>query len=380
MSEPAGVHGVRLRPMAEIAPDFRLSRWLWIPAIWCAGAMIDSSQALLMMHAEGAHHSGLRVFGTEFATWLPWVIATPLVIRLARRHPVIRLTTAPAAAVHLAAFTLISLIAAAWCAVLQMAFNPWEHPRRPGPFMYVWGKSLVDQGLTFIFVYALILAITYVVDSRESAARQRTETARLNQELSRAQLAALRRQVEPHFMFNALNSIAGLVRDQSNDAAVRMIVGLSEFLRRASEDSHRAQVTLAEEVEYLQRYLDIQKVRFAERLQVSVDIPAELLQAQVPNLLLQPLVENAIKHGIAKRIAGGAIRVAGARRNGNLCLSVYNDGPRLPADWQATHTGIGIGNLRTRLEILHGGEFELQLRNADTDGVEVSVNLPFRNA
>ena len=108
-----------------------------------------------------------------------------------------------------------------------------------------------------------------------------------------------------------------------------MIVGLSEFLRRASEDSHRSQVTLAEEVEYLQRYLDIQKVRFGERLQVSVDIPAELLQAQVPNLLLQPLVENAIKHGIAKRVAGGAIRVAGARRNGNLYLSVLQRWPEL---------------------------------------------------
>ena len=100
-----------------------------------------------------------------------------------------------------------------------------------------------------------------------------------------------------------------------------MIVGLSEFLRRSSEDSHRSQVTLQEEVEYLQRYLEIQKVRFGERLQVSVDIPADLLRAQVPNLLLQPLVENAIKHGIAKRVAGGAVRVAGASRSGQPSLS-----------------------------------------------------------
>jgi two-component system LytT family sensor kinase len=380
MSEPTVVQGVTLAPMTEIASDLRSSRWLWIAAIWCAGAVIDSSQTLLVMHGEGLHHSGLLIFGTEFISWLPWVIATPLVIRLARRHPMTRLGTVPAAALHLSAFIIISLIAAAWCALLQMLFNPWGHPQPPGPFAHLWSKSLLYQCLTFIFVYALILAITYVVDSRENAARQRTETARLNQELSRAQLAALRRQVEPHFMFNALNSIAGLVRDRSNDAAVRMIVGLSEFLRRASEDSHRSQVTLAEEVEYLQRYLDIQKVRFAERLQVSVDIPAELLQSQVPNLLLQPLVENAIKHGIAKRIAGGAIRVAGARLNGSLHLSVYNDGPSLPPDWQANHTGIGIDNLRTRLEILHGSEFELQLRDAATGGVEVSVTLPLRNA
>jgi two-component system LytT family sensor kinase len=366
--------------VTETPSDVRSTHWLGIAAIWCAGGLFDASQTLLAMRAEGTHHVGLLLFGAEFVSWLPWVLATPLVIRLARRHPVIRLTTAATAAVHLAAFAVISLIAAAWSALLQMLFNPWDHPQPPGPFIDVWRTLLLYQVLTFLLVYVLILAITYVVDSRESSARQRTETARLNEELSRAQLAALRRQVEPHFMFNTLNSIAGLVRDQKSDAAVSMIVGLSEFLRRASENSHRPQVTLAEEVEYLQRYLDIQKARFAERIHVSVDIPAELLQAQVPNLLLQPLVENAIKHGIAKRIAGGAIRVAGARRNGNLCLSVYNDGPSLPADWPATHGGIGLGNLRTRLKILHRSEFELQLRNADAGGVEVSVTLPFRIA
>ena len=111
-----------------------------------------------------------------------------------------------------------------------------------------------------------------------------------------------------------------------------------------------------------------------------MDIPAELLRAQVPNLLLQPLVENAIKHGIAKRVAGGTVRVAGACHNGNLCLSVYNDGPSLPTDWQATHTGVGIGNLRTRLQILHGNESGLELKRADAGGVEVVVTLPFTEA
>jgi LytS/YehU family sensor histidine kinase len=181
-------------------------------------------------------------------------------------------------------------------------------------------------------------------------------------------------------MYNTLNSIAGLVRDQRSEAAVGMIVGLSEFLRRASEDSHRSQVALREEVEYLQRYLEIQKVRFGERLQVSVDIPEDLLQARVPNLLLQPLVENAIKHGIAKRVSGGTVRVAGTCQNGSLCLSVYNDGSNPPADWETAHTGVGIGNLRTRLQILHGNESGLQLRRCDVGGVEVVVTLPFREA
>jgi LytS/YehU family sensor histidine kinase len=208
----------------------------------------------------------------------------------------------------------------------------------------------------------------------------RERTARLNEELAKAQLAALRRQLEPHFMFNTLNSIAGMVREQRNDAAVDMIVGLSEFLRRATEDSHRPQVTLAEEVEYLQRYVDIQKVRFGERLQVSVDIPEKILRAQVPNLLLQPLVENAIKHGIAKRVVGGTVRISGTGDNGTLRLSVSNDGPSIATDIETTHSGVGLANLRTRLRILHGNDSELELRRATSGAAEVVVTLPFREA
>src|SRR6202020_1869202 len=122
-------------------------------------------------------------------------------------------------------------------------------------------------------VYGLILTVIFAMDARERMARQIMETARLSAELSKSQLAALRQQIEPHFMFNTLHSITGLVRDDKNEAAVNMIVGLSEFLRRALEDSHRTQVTLREEVEYLQRYVDIQKVRFGDRLRVSGEIP-----------------------------------------------------------------------------------------------------------
>ena len=121
-------------------------------------------------------------------------------------------------------------------------------------------------------------------------------------------------------------------------------------------------------------------MRFGERLQASVDIPASLLDAEVPDLLLQPLVENAIKHGIDKRIAGGAIRVSGASDGGKLRLRVYNDGPGVPVDWQATRTGVGIGNLRTRLHILYGDESGLELRQAESGGIEVVVTLPHKVA
>jgi LytS/YehU family sensor histidine kinase len=209
---------------------------------------------------------------------------------------------------------------------------------------------------------------------------QQTESARLNAQLSKAQLNALRRQIEPHFLFNTLNAIAGLVRQNKNDAAVNMIVGLSDFLRRVLEDSNRQQVPLGEEMEFLEKYLDIQKARFAERLQLSVEVPRELFGAQVPSLILQPMVENAVKHGIARRAQGGAIRITAFRSNGSLTLRVYNDGPALPADLEKIHSGIGIANVRTRLQSLYGDAFEFSMRNQDPGGVEVSVSVPFISA
>ena len=346
--------------------------------MWCAGGLFEASQSVFIMRfAERKQHTWLPLFATELATWVPWALATPLVINLARRYPIIRGTTVRTIAVHLATFVTISVVAEAWSATLQVLFNPWGN-RRPPTFWNTWSVTLLYQVLIFMIAYVLILTITYLVDSRENIARQMIEAARLNEELSKAQLGALRRQMEPHFMFNTLNSIAGLVRDRRNDAAVNMIVGLSEFLRRTAEDSHRSQVTLAEEVEYLQRYVDIQKVRFGERLRVSVDIPADLLNTQVPNLLLQPLVENAIKHGVAKRVLGGDIRVTGVRRNESICVTVYNDGPNFPADWQTNGVGVGLANLRTRLQILHGDASALQMRRAGANGVEVVVTLPLK--
>jgi LytS/YehU family sensor histidine kinase len=223
----------------------------------------------------------------------------------------------------------------------------------------------------------VLLLVAHLFDSRAKLALQQAETARLNEQLSKAQLNALRRQIEPHFLFNALNSIAGLVRENQNDAAISMIAGLSDFLRKVLEHSERHQVPLAEELEFTQKYLDIQKARFAERLQFSVDVPFDLLSAQVPSLILQPMVENAIKHGIAKRVQGGAIRIAASSSNGRLTLRVYNDGPSLPAGWETTQSGIGISNVRTRLQSLYGNACDLTLRNRTPGGVETAVSVPF---
>lgn len=358
--------------MTDARAEARLTGWIWIVAIWCAAALFDASQTLLTMHLLGGGKAWLRPFSIVFISWLPWALATPFVIELARRWPIVRGEILKSMSLHLAAFAAISAAAAGWSALLQVIFNPW-HRNSPPTFMDSWPYLLLEQIVTFVIAYALILAATYVVDSREKMARQ-------NEELARAQLAALRGQMDPHFMFNTLNSIASLVYDQRGDAAVRMIVGLSELLRRASEDSHRAQVTLQEEVEYLQRYIDIQKIRFGDRLRVSIDIPDRLLAMQVPSLLLQPLVENAIKHGISKRRSGGEIRVAGMSRDGTLRLTVYNDGPWEQEDMVLAPHRVGLGNLRTRLNILHGDRSNLLLQPAEGGGVDVIVTLPLQEA
>jgi signal transduction histidine kinase len=351
--------------------------WRWIAGAWTAGALFDACQTVVIMRLEGRTSPWLPLFLIEFVLWLPWALATPWIVDLALKYPIFRNVSGRTFAVHLAAFAAISVVVESWYAWLQTLFNPWANRRWP-TFVDTFSTSLVYQILLFVIAYALILTGTYLLDARNRITRQATEEARLNEQLTRAQLTALRGQLEPHFMYNTLNTIAGLVRDRRDQAAVNMVVGLSELLRRALEDSHRAEVTLAEEVEYLQRYLDIQKIRFGDRLNVDVAIPGDLLRALVPSLLLQPLVENAIKHGISRRVAGGSIRVAGACRERTLCLTIANDGPCTQDDLDATRTGVGLVNLRSRLQLLHGDRSDLVLQRAPGEGVEVVVTLPLK--
>jgi LytS/YehU family sensor histidine kinase len=273
--------------------------------------------------------------------------------------------------------TTIGLIYAAWSATLEIVLNPWAQTPPPGPFIPMWLSTFFYGQLIFVVLYAFILTIDYMLESRRRIARQQMEAAQLSEQLHKAQLDALRHQIEPHFMFNSLNAIAALVRDNRNAAAVEMIATLGDFLRVAAADLSRPRVALEKEVQYLRQYLEIQRSRFADRLQVTLDIPGALLSAEVPSLILQPLVENAIKHGISKRAQGGAIHVSATSCRGTLSLSVENDGPGLSPDWEARRSGIGISNLNTRLRLLYGAAFEFSLRNRDRGGVQAVVSVPF---
>ena len=352
-------------------------RGLWIAVIWCGIALFDASQTVFVMRAEGMHHYWARLFLTLLLSWLPWALATPLALRLGRRYPLAQWRRVSPWVMHAGACSLIGLVYAAWVAMWESWLNPWAISPGPDPFLQLWLHKFYGGLLSYLILYGVILLVGHVIDSREALALQQTETARLNEQLSKTQLDALRRQIEPHFLFNTLNAIAGLVRENRNDDAVSMIAGLSDFLRHVVENSDRQQVPLGEELEFTQKYLDIQKTRFAERLRFSVDVPTELLPAQVPALNLQPMVENAVKHGIAKRVQGGAIRITAARSNGTLTLRVYNDGPGLPPGWEKSQSGVGMSNARTRLQSLYGNGFDLTMRNREPGGVEISISVPF---
>jgi len=328
------------------------------------------------MRAEGMHHYWTRLYFTLLLSWLPFMIATPLILRLGRRFPINRFNPITNWGVHLGACAVICLGASLWISMWEEWLNPWALTPGPEAFLPLWWKKLFNGLLSTAILYGLVLLAGHILVAQRRLAMQQAETARLSEQLTKAQLNALRRQIEPHFLFNTLNAIAGLVREQNNDAAVTMIARLSEFLRRTMSDSDRQQVALSEELEFTQKYLEIQKVRFADRLAFGVDVPADLLSARVPSLILQPMVENAIKHGIAKRAQGGAISIAAARGNGTLTLRIFNEGPSLPAGWEKTTSGIGVQNVRTRLQSLYGSGFELNLRNV-REGVEVSLSLPY---
>jgi len=358
------------------SPRWTLPRWTWIAAIWLGIGLFSATQNVMVMRAEGMHHSWLKLFLALLLGQLVWALATPVIWRLSQYYP--PANPRPSNwVVHIVACTAIGWASAAWEAGLDWRLNPWADSAPP-PFMSLWISKFVNSLLTSAILYISILAISYVFESKARIARQQTETARLNEQLSKAQLQALRRQIEPHFLFNALNSIAGLVREEKNEEAVSMIAGLSKFLRRTLDDSNRHEVALSEEMDFVRRYLEIQQVRFSDRLQLTVDVSDEVLAARVPSLILQPMVENAFKHGISRRAQGGAVRISACRCNGRLRLSVYNDGPNLPENWNDTSNGIGISNVRTRLQGLYGTAFDLDIRNSEPDGVEASLSLPYK--
>jgi len=228
-------------------------------------------------------------------------------------------------------------------------------------------------------VYGAVIGICYALDYYRKYREREIVATRLEAQLAQAQLDSLRMQLHPHFLFNTLNSIVGLVRDNKNQAAVSMLVGLSVLLRHTLDHSARQEVELREELNFIKLYLGIQEMRFSDRLRFELDIDPSTARALVPNLILQPLTENALRHGFARSAAAGVVGIRSAAENGYLRLTVYDNGAGLPDDWQMkSSTGIGLANTVARLHQLFDDDQQFDIRNRDGGGVEAVITMPLR--
>ncbi len=240
-------------------------------------------------------------------------------------------------------------------------------------FLYYWNWGLNMAILPF----GLVVVLDYAVDYYRRYQKGLVRSANLEAQLAQAQLQALKMQLDPHFLFNSLHAISALVH-QDPDGAEVMIARLSDLLRLSLDNSRLQEVPLRQELEYLDLYLEIERTRFADRLTVLFDIDPETVQALVPNFILQPLVENAIRHGIGNIMSDGHVGIKAERQNGSVILRVTDNGPGLArSDSRERRDGVGLATTRARLERLYGSAQSLVLRNLEPGGFEARVMLPY---
>jgi two-component system LytT family sensor kinase len=352
------------------------NRWHYIAGAWLALALFDATQTVVSMRAMGMHHAWWTLFFVTMASWAVWAAATPVALGLLKRFPLPSKEAAPWV-VHGGACLVTGVAWATWAALLEHATNPFAYARGAGPFALLWQSKFLGNLVADVILYGAIATVSITFEAHRHLSHQREASARLAGLLAQAQLAALRLQLEPHFIFNALNAVTGLIREKKDQDAIAVTVALGDLLRRVTDRSERHFVTLEEEVDFLQKYLDIQHFRFAERLRYQIDIPGGLMKAQVPDFIVQPLVENAIKHGISRRARGGQLKVSATREGAVMTLSVCNDGPLLPEELQE---GVGLSNTRQRLLALYGNAQALTLQNHAASGVLATITFPYREA
>jgi signal transduction histidine kinase len=308
--------------------------------------------------------------------WYAWAVLVPGMVWMARRYRFGRQSWMRAASMHalgVLAFTFTH-------AVLTVSARVVIMKAMGGRELDWWDSFRTLFFLNFdweMMTYWAIVGLSHALDfHRESQDRELT-AAQLQTRLAEAQLQALQRQLHPHFLFNTLHTISALMH-RDTEAADAMLARLSDLLRLTLDRVGTQQVSLKDELDFLQKYLDIERTRFGDRLQVSMDIEPDTLDASVPNLVLQPLVENALRHGIGPRIAGGRVEIVARREGDELRMVVRDNGAGLSTDaMNAFNTGVGVSNTRSRLEHLYGGRHRFDFQTPEGGGLAVTIAIPF---
>ncbi|HST19615.1 MAG TPA: histidine kinase, partial [Blastocatellia bacterium] len=238
--------------------------------------------------------------------------------------------------------------------------------------------GLIIGSFTDFLTYSVIVGIYYAFNYYQKYREREVRALQLEGRLAQAELQNLKMQLHPHFLFNTLHAISVLMQEDVQ-AANRMLVRLGDLLRMTLDNVGTHEVSLKQELEFLQGYLEIEQTRFQDRLTICMDVDPLVLDARVPNLILQPLVENAIRHGIAPRASSGKLEIRAAREDGSIRLEVQDNGLGLPeADEANVLKGVGLSNTRARLEQLYGPKHQFKMSNAEGGGLLVSILIPFR--
>jgi two-component system LytT family sensor kinase len=349
-------------------------RWLKFAlyiAGWTVAAFVFAVQHYVGYGAEAVAIGWRRVITSQLGQWYAWAALFPIIFWLARRFPLELTRLASRLSVHLAAAILVSGLQLFLEAVLVWIIRGFSDP-----LTLIASRILhmvfLNYSEAFVLYWVMLLA-SHTLHFQARLRTQELRASRLEAQLAQAQLSALKMQLHPHFLFNTLHSISALLHGDV-EAADLMVARLGDFLRLTLENSETQEVTLEQELEFLRCYLDIELTRFQDRLRVKFEIAPGTLDALTPNLILQPLVENAIRHGIAPRMEPGCVTICSELQGNRLRIEVRDDGP----GFASNTPGIGLSNTRARLERLYGSGYVLQLSNGTHNGAIVTLEIPFR--
>ncbi len=350
----------------------RLVRYGLVVTVWTLVGLFFTSQVLFnSLYMEKPMPVG-HVLIMQMSICYLWALATPLVLWLSRRFRIDRANWPRRTLLHVVvSVLLVGSMSGVHYAIFLTAFNKTVYLTVFRDLQYILYN--LDRQLC---IYWLMLLCSHALNYYQSYRRGELRASRLETQLAQSQLEALKMQVHPHFLFNTLHSISALL-NRDTEAARRMIARLGDFLRLTLENAGAQEVTLQEEMEFLNGYLEIERIRFRDRLTTLVDVDPSVLDVQVPNLILQPLVEDAMRHAIASQHAG-RIEITAVPRNGCVRIQVIDNGPGLTADTlnQQVGKGVGLANTKARLERLYGSDHLLELSNGVHGGLVVTLEIP----
>lgn len=383
----------RFRSISSLrfTPEERSLLNVQLPLVWALSVALVLGYGLqheLRFVAE-RHHLRVLFRGWDGLAWFVWPLAAPLMLMMIRRFPLspgrirrnlVRLAVA-SAALYLVVTNARMLLRILPELVLASSDGP------PIDFQEYLVSMLVLLPLdllSFCGFFFLSFAINYYFMHRErkhEALQLKLRTAQLESDLAQAELKALRGQLHPHFLFNSFNAVTTLMRQKRNEAAVEVVAQLGALLRLAIDRTGQQELNLESEIDFIRRYLDIERIRFGDKLRLDYQVEPAALTGRVPNLLLQPLVENAIKHGISRRTQPGTVRILARRTGARVEIEIENDGPDEGAPARGSQErvgGVGLSNTRSRLEKIYGDEYSLAMIRRADGGMRVRVELPWR--